>query len=319
MPTGELAETSDGAFEVLIRLPVAGDPGVRDFEVLLQQRTAADLNTIRFNRQIQVVTGEDLVVAADGLAAGWGVQESGGVVQLAASGDGPVFAGNSALPINIEDASLLGWRLTWNAPAPIPADEYGVLRLAFHPGDAVEPGSRPRVALSLRPGRTVDLAAEGLISLDIDAWQEVEVPLELFKLEDRPVEGLRLDGTVEGTFYIDDVRLVSRFPRPETAVLEERQDATPQDFALEQNYPNPFNSGTAIRYALQTEGEVELAVYNLAGQQVARLVEGRRATGVYAVNWDGRTAAGAELATGVYLYRLQTEAGVLTSKLLLLR
>ena len=319
VPAGELAETSDGAFEALVRFPVAGDPGVRDFEVLLQQRTAADLNTLRFSRQVQVVTGEDLVVAADGLAAGWEVQESGGVAQLAASGDGPVFAGDSALPVTIEDASLLGWRLTWNAPGPVAADEYGVLRLAFHPGTAVEPGSRPRVALSLRPGRTIDLAAEGLISLDVDDWQEVELPLELFELEGRPVEGLRLDGTVEGTFYIDDVRLVSRFPRPETAVLEERQDATPRDFALEQNYPNPFNRGTAIRYALEGEGEVELAVYNLAGQQVARLVEGRRAAGAYAVNWDGRTAAGAELATGVYLYRLQTEAGVLTRKLLLLR
>ena len=67
-------------------------------------------------------------------------------------------------------------------------------------------------------------------------------------------------------------------------------------------------------------GEVELAVYNLAGQRVASLVEGHRAAGSYKVNWDGRDAAGRELASGMYLYRLRSSAGQMaTRKFLLLR
>jgi glucose/arabinose dehydrogenase len=315
----ELKEASDGAFEVLVRLPVGQEVGSRDIEVLLQQRTAADLNTLRFSQEVQVVRGEDLPVFTDELADDWQPNGSGGVEVLAATDDGPVFAGDRALPIQILDASLLGWRVTLTAPEPVVADEYGVLRFALHPGDAVEPGSRPRLAVSLRPGRTIDLTAEGLINLNLKEWQQVELPLELFELDGRAIDGLRFDGTIEGTFYVDEVRLETRFLRSATAVLEERQDVAPQDFSLGQNYPNPFNSGTSIRYALERAGQVELAVYNLAGQQVVRLVEGRREVGAYAVNWDGRAADGAELASGVYIYRLRTEAGILTRKLLLLQ
>jgi flagellar hook assembly protein FlgD len=93
----------------------------------------------------------------------------------------------------------------------------------------------------------------------------------------------------------------------------------PGDFALEQNRPNPFNSDTVIRFALPLRGEVELLVYNLAGQRVATLVEGAREAGTYAVRWDGRNASGQSLASGVYLYRLQSGERIESRKLLLLK
>ena len=105
----------------------------------------------------------------------------------------------------------------------------------------------------------------------------------------------------------------------ETVVREEWDHTLPARFALEQNYPNPFNSETSLRFALPQPTTVKLAVYNLAGQQVAQLVYGPRPAGLYAVHWDGRSDAGRSLATGVYLYRLQTESQTLTRKLLLLR
>ena len=89
---------------------------------------------------------------------------------------------------------------------------------------------------------------------------------------------------------------------------------------MEQNYPNPFNSGTVIRFALSERRDIELSVFNLAGQQVATLVDGVRAAGVYALHWDGRDDDGRPLASGVYLYRLRAgEQQVETRKLLLLR
>ena len=105
-----------------------------------------------------------------------------------------------------------------------------------------------------------------------------------------------------------------------TAVMEEAGPAVPQTFALRQNFPNPFNSGTVIRFALPVSGAVDLSVYNLAGQQVAMLVEGVRQTGSYSINWDGRDESGRALASGIYLYQLRTEVGQKeVRKLLLLR
>lgn len=106
---------------------------------------------------------------------------------------------------------------------------------------------------------------------------------------------------------------------PVTAVLEAHQGAVPPAFGLDQNHPNPFNSSTAIRFYLPQSEAVELAVYNLAGQQVATLANGPRLAGAYTVRWDGRNEADRELASGPYLYRLLVGEQTETRKLLLLR
>ncbi|MDZ7290475.1 MAG: clostripain-related cysteine peptidase [candidate division KSB1 bacterium] len=90
----------------------------------------------------------------------------------------------------------------------------------------------------------------------------------------------------------------------ETALLE------PRRFSLEQNYPNPFgrlpfNPETMIRYTLPFAGEVNLAVYDLAGRRVATVESGFKSAGEHAVRWDGRDRAGQRVASGVYFYRLE--------------
>ena len=160
-----------------------------------------------------------------------------------------------------------------------------------------------------------------VINLETKDWQPVEIPLNAFKLKG-PIESIRFVGNLEGTFYLDDIRLVAAkapLQPDDTAVLEERTASIPQAFSLDQNFPNPFNSRTVIRFALPTSDHVELSVYNLTGQKVATLVEGIREAGAYTVQWDGRDEGGRELASGVYLYRLWTESQVETHKLLLLR
>ena len=94
--------------------------------------------------------------------------------------------------------------------------------------------------------------------------------------------------------------------------------AGPSTFALDPNYPNPFNSGTVMRFSLPIGGHVDLSLYNLAGQKVTTLVEGRLEAGVHSLRWDGRDK-GRELASGVYLYRLQAGGQVETRRLLMLR
>lgn len=73
-------------------------------------------------------------------------------------------------------------------------------------------------------------------------------------------------------------------------------------------FPNPFNPAATIRYELAGPTPVQLRIYDLQGRLVRNLVDGFvRDGGRYTVTWDGRDDAGRMSATGVYLYRLQTE------------
>ncbi len=85
-------------------------------------------------------------------------------------------------------------------------------------------------------------------------------------------------------------------------------------FSLEQNYPNPFNSTTTIRYYLPYKANVLLEVYNVMGQRVAVLADGKEPRGERTVRWDA-----GHLASGIYLYRLRTDGFREVRKALLLR
>jgi len=91
-------------------------------------------------------------------------------------------------------------------------------------------------------------------------------------------------------------------------------DAVADEFALDQNYPNPFNPVTTISFSLAERSLVKLAVYDLAGRQVAGLLNEERDAGKYAVTFD----AGA-LPTGVYFYQLQAGSFAAVRKLILMK
>ncbi|MBM3279801.1 MAG: T9SS type A sorting domain-containing protein [Candidatus Handelsmanbacteria bacterium] len=114
------------------------------------------------------------------------------------------------------------------------------------------------------------------------------------------------------------VGVLDRVLLPErTAVLEE--EASPSAFVLGQNYPNPFNPATTIAYQLEREGQVELAVYNLAGARLRTLVMARQPAGSYRVQWDGRDTQGRQAASGIYFYRLSTPLGQAVKRMVLAR
>jgi cytochrome c peroxidase len=78
-------------------------------------------------------------------------------------------------------------------------------------------------------------------------------------------------------------------------------------FALGQNAPNPFRSGTlatTLHFALPTERDVELRIFDVAGRSVKVLAKGHLAPGVHTMQWDGTDDRGARLPSGVYFYRL---------------
>ncbi|UCD65066.1 MAG: T9SS type A sorting domain-containing protein, partial [Candidatus Zixiibacteriota bacterium] len=92
------------------------------------------------------------------------------------------------------------------------------------------------------------------------------------------------------------------------------EDGLPQSAELFANRPNPFNPKTAIRFALAEPGHVRLTVYNIMGQKVATLVDGHLNAGYHDYEWDGTRAA-----SGIYLYRLETENSMFTRKMMLVK
>jgi len=95
--------------------------------------------------------------------------------------------------------------------------------------------------------------------------------------------------------------------------------SNPVSFGISQNYPNPFNPTTTISYQLANNSHVRLTVWNMLGQRVATLVDENEQKGVHQVTFDA-----SQLASGIYLYRLQASEGtggdkVFVKKMLLMK
>ncbi len=88
----------------------------------------------------------------------------------------------------------------------------------------------------------------------------------------------------------------------------------PLNFTLDQNYPNPFNPSTKISFGLPERSNVVLKVFNALGQQVAELVNGSLEAGTHAYNFEA-----SNLTSGIYIYSLQTDAGVIAKKMTLMK
>ncbi|HHI02563.1 MAG TPA: T9SS type A sorting domain-containing protein, partial [candidate division Zixibacteria bacterium] len=88
--------------------------------------------------------------------------------------------------------------------------------------------------------------------------------------------------------------------------------ALPTSFSIE-NYPNPFNSATTISMALPVASNWNLTIYNVAGQKVAEF-SGYAEAGINNVVWDSPTAA-----SGIYFYKVTTDSGSMTKKMVLLK
>ena len=86
----------------------------------------------------------------------------------------------------------------------------------------------------------------------------------------------------------------------------------PQQATLHGNYPNPFNPSTTIRFELPEAQAARLVVYNAIGQQVQVLADGHLGAGPHEVRFDA-----GHLASGVYLARLETAAGVSVQRMTL--
>ncbi|MFH1701279.1 MAG: FlgD immunoglobulin-like domain containing protein, partial [Candidatus Zixiibacteriota bacterium] len=83
--------------------------------------------------------------------------------------------------------------------------------------------------------------------------------------------------------------------------------------------PNPFNPDTRIEYALHKPCHVNIKIYNILGQTVKILIDEYQQAGEKSIIWDGTNSKGHNVATGVYLYRLEAGDFVRSKKMLLLK
>ena len=146
--------------------------------------------------------------------------------------------------------------------------------------------------------------------------QPVEAPVladEELGLDETPVveAGSRIESELglmfmtEGSVAIEDPELPGDTPAAK--------------LALEQNYPNPFNPQTTITFSLPHAQAVRLAIHDLQGRLVRTLVDERREAGAHSLLWDGTNADGQRVASGTYMYRLETADRLLTRTMVLVK
>ncbi|MCD6447119.1 MAG: T9SS type A sorting domain-containing protein, partial [Candidatus Marinimicrobia bacterium] len=136
--------------------------------------------------------------------------------------------------------------------------------------------------------------------LNLSAWFD-DVPDNLLTVWKNYFEGT--DSSLAGFFPL---RIISSDIDP---------NKIPVEFAMKGNYPNPFNPLTTIAFDLPANGMVNMTVFNIAGRQVAKLIDRQSMqAGSYELTWNA-----ADHASGVYIVRAQYGNEVAYQKMTLLK
>lgn len=88
----------------------------------------------------------------------------------------------------------------------------------------------------------------------------------------------------------------------------------PTAFALHANYPNPFNASTSLNFDVPTESRVQITIYNVQGQEVARPVDSILPAGSHRVIYSA-----SDLPTGMYLVKMSAADFNAVQKIVLLK
>ena len=144
-------------------------------------------------------------------------------------------------------------------------------------------------------------------------------------------------GSSEGSDFADDVEELGDYYYGVTALdLHENESAPsefvnvtllslddirglPEVFTLHQNYPNPFNPNTQIEYALPTDANVSVVIYDLMGRQISTLVNQQVSAGYHSVMWNATSDMGSPVSAGVYIYTITANDFRDVKKMILLK
>ena len=144
-------------------------------------------------------------------------------------------------------------------------------------------------------------------------------------------------GSSEGPEFADDVEELGDYYYAVTALdLHENESdpselvnvtllsledirGLPEVFTLQQNYPNPFNPNTQIQYALPTNANVSIIIYDLVGRQIRTLVNEQVNAGYHSTLWNATNDMGSPVSAGVYIYTITANDFRDVKKMILLK
>ncbi len=149
-----------------------------------------------------------------------------------------------------------------------------------------------------------------IASVPGNSWRDVSVVFDPTTLRDATYQ---VNMTIHNN-SVDSSLVVPVVLHVALAADDPPEAVIPETYELYQNYPNPFNSSTTFQYDVKHAGMTTLRVYNLLGQEVATVVDQFMDAGRHAVNLDMNG-----LASGVYLYRLESGEFTAVRKLMLMK
>ncbi|RIK63673.1 hypothetical protein DCC62_26420 [candidate division KSB1 bacterium] len=222
------------------------------------------------------------------------------------------FAGQHAAAANEVDA----WDL--HQP-PRLADQ---VQVQFQPKQ-IAGGLKADVRRPSAEGHTWDFTcivnpADVLLRLTFDGVKQIPAGFEAFLVDEETETAYNLRSNNRLEFAIKNLteKKFKLLAGNKSYVTEQAHEVElyPHNYVLLQNFPNPFNPATQIIYSLPEADMVELSVYNIHGQLVAKLVNELQSAGSHTVVWQARRAG-----SGVYWIRLQAGKTTVMKKCLLIK
>jgi len=93
----------------------------------------------------------------------------------------------------------------------------------------------------------------------------------------------------------------------------------PERIYLYSAYPNPFNAHTVLPFHIPHCTPVKVAIYSITGRMIKIFPEKMYSIGEHQITWDGTTANGVMVPSGVYMIRVQSGPAAVSRKLTLLK
>ena len=149
-----------------------------------------------------------------------------------------------------------------------------------------------------------------------------------FEANQRDIFFIGTDGQIDTSFNItpynpsntDDViyirELILSFRGNDNSSLSSRVELIPESFTLYQNYPNPFNPSTTIKYNLNDNSYVNVAIYNVTGELVKTLFNGLQDKGKNILIWNAKNNENKSVPGGLYIYSVKTENNIYSLSLI---
>ena len=104
-----------------------------------------------------------------------------------------------------------------------------------------------------------------------------------------------------------------------TGIGDMQEQNIPTAFVLDQNYPNPFNPSTVIRFGLPRQAEIKVVIYNILGEPIRTIAQGKFGAGYHQITWNGKDDQGHTVSAGIYIYRLEGKNVHMAKKMILMK